>query len=137
MARGALADHLGGGFARYCVDAGWKIPHFEKMLYDNAQLLGVYARAAVQLPEARDRELSRRAAAGIGAWLEREMLLPGGGFASSLDADTVMPDGTHREGATYTFSRTEAGRCCPIAGTSSGRCGTGARPRNPGTRNRN
>ena len=116
MARGALADHVGGGFARYCVDAGWKIPHFEKMLYDNAQLLGVYARAAVQLPEAQDRELSRRAAAGIGAWLEREMLLPGGGFASSLDADTVMPDGTHREGATYTFSRTEAGALVPDRG---------------------
>ncbi len=116
MARGALADHVGGGFARYCVDAGWKIPHFEKMLYDNAQLLGLYARAAVQLPEAQDRELSRRAAAGIGAWLEREMLLPGGGFASSLDADTVMPDGTHREGATYTFSRTEAGALLPDRG---------------------
>ena len=116
MARGALADHVGGGFARYCVDAGWKIPHFEKMLYDNAQLLGVYARAAVQLPEAQDRELARRSAAGIGAWLEREMLLPGGGFASSLDADTVMPDGTHREGATYTFSRTEAGALVPDRG---------------------
>ncbi|MFJ6417842.1 thioredoxin domain-containing protein [Paeniglutamicibacter sp. NPDC091659] len=116
MARGALADHVGGGFARYCVDAGWKIPHFEKMLYDNAQLLGVYARAGVQLPEAQDRELARRSAAGIGAWLEREMLLPGGGFASSLDADTVMPDGIHREGATYTFSRTEAAALVPDRG---------------------
>ncbi|GAA1497318.1 thioredoxin domain-containing protein [Paeniglutamicibacter kerguelensis] len=116
MARGALADHVGGGFARYCVDPGWKIPHFEKMLYDNAQLLGLYARASVQLPEAQDRELSRRAAAGIVAWLEREMLLPGGAFASSLDADTVMPDGTHREGATYTFSRTEAEALLPDRG---------------------
>ncbi|MGL3806294.1 thioredoxin domain-containing protein [Paeniglutamicibacter sp. R2-26] len=116
MARGALADHVGGGFARYCVDAGWKVPHFEKMLYDNAQLLGLYARAAVQLPRAADRELSRRAAAGIAVWLEREMLLSGGGFASSLDADTVLPDGTHSEGATYTFTRAEAEALVPDRG---------------------
>jgi len=115
MARGGLADHVAGGFARYCVDPGWKLPHFEKMLYDNAQLLGLYARAALQLPEAKDRELSRRAASGIRNWLAREMLLPGGAFASSLDADTVMADGTHREGATYTFSRTEARLLVPDA----------------------
>ncbi|WP_181578235.1 thioredoxin domain-containing protein [Arthrobacter sp. AQ5-05] len=107
MARSALADHLGGGFARYCVDPGWKIPHFEKMLYDNAQLLGLYARAAVQLPDPEVAKLCRVSAMGISRWLEARMLLPGGGFASSIDADTVMPDGTHHEGATYVFTRAE------------------------------
>jgi uncharacterized protein YyaL (SSP411 family) len=105
MASSALADHVGGGFARYCVDERWKIPHFEKMLYDNAQLLGLYARAAVQLPDAQTAELCRRAAQGIHRWLRRELLLPGGGFASSLDADTLKPDGSHAEGVTYTFTR--------------------------------
>lgn len=110
IACGALADHVGGGFARYCVDPGWKVPHFEKMLYDNAQLLGIHARAAVQLPDARVAELCRVSAAGIHRWLADEMLLPSGGFASSLDADTVMPDGSHHEGSTYTFTRAEATR---------------------------
>lgn len=110
MACSALADHVGGGFSRYCVDPQWKIPHFEKMLYDNAQLLGLFARAAAQLPNAEAAELCRVSARGIHRWLEEEMELPGGGFASSLDADTVMPDGSHHEGATYTFSRDEAAR---------------------------
>ena len=109
MAIGALADHVEGGFARYCVDPQWKIPHFEKMLYDNAQLLSIYARAAVQSPQAAERELFRRATHGIGNWIKRRMLLPTGGLASSLDADTIMEDGTHHEGATYTFTRREAG----------------------------
>ena len=108
MATGALADHVEGGFARYCVDPQWKIPHFEKMLYDNAQLLSIYARAAVQSPHAAERELFSRAARGIGNWFKQRMLLPTGGLASSLDADTVMEDGTHHEGATYTFTRSEA-----------------------------
>lgn len=108
MATGALADHVEGGFARYCVDPQWKIPHFEKMLYDNAQLLNIYARAAVQSPRAAERELFRRAASRIGSWLKQRMLLPTGGLASSLDADTVMEDGTHHEGATYTFTHSEA-----------------------------
>jgi uncharacterized protein YyaL (SSP411 family) len=117
MACSALADHVGGGFARYCVDPGWKIPHFEKMLYDNAQLLGLYARAAVQLPDADVAELCRVSARGIHKWLEEDMQLPGGGFASSLDADTVMPDGSHHEGATYTFSRGEVARILGEQGT--------------------
>lgn len=108
MATGALADHVEGGFARYCVDPQWKIPHFEKMLYDNAQLLSIYARAAVQSSQAAERELFARAARGIGYWLRQRMLLPTGGLASSLDADTVMEDGSHHEGATYTFTRSEA-----------------------------
>lgn len=95
MARAGLHDHLAGGFFRYCVDAAWEIPHFEKMLYDNAQLLGLYVDAAVRWedPEA------NAAAHGIVAWLQSEMALEGGGFAASLDADTA--DG---EGAFYVWT---------------------------------
>lgn len=89
MARGGIHDHLGGGFSRYAVDERWLVPHFEKMLYDNAQLLGLYA-----LEANRDRDLLMRSAAeGIVAWLEREMLLPEGAFASSLDADSEGVEG--------------------------------------------
>ena len=74
MARGGIHDHLGGGFARYSVDERWLVPHFEKMLYDNAQLLELYALEAGRSGDA----LARAAAEGIVAWLEREMLLPEG-----------------------------------------------------------
>ncbi len=132
MACGALADHVGGGFARYCVDPGWKIPHFEKMLYDNAQLLGIHARAAVQLPEGQIAELCRVSAVGIHQWLADEMLLPSGGFASSLDADTVMPDGSHHEGATYTFTRAEAERILGGPAPDSGLASPGPAQRKAG-----
>jgi len=77
MARGGIHDHLGGGFARYSVDERWLAPHFEKMLYDNAQLLELYAVAARET----GRPLFRSAAEGIVAWLEREMVTPEGAFA--------------------------------------------------------
>ena len=92
MARHGLNDHLAGGFFRYCVDQAWEIPHFEKMLSDNAQLLGLYARAAVCW----QRDDFRRACERTAGWLYDEMALDGGGFAASLDADN--PDG---EGAFY------------------------------------
>lgn len=89
MARGGIHDHLGGGFARYAVDERWLVPHFEKMLYDNAQLLPLYALEAVRTGE----PLLLEAAEGIVGWLERDMLLPEGAFAASLDADSEGEEG--------------------------------------------
>lgn len=96
MAGSGMYDQIGGGFARYAVDRGWVVPHFEKMLYDNAQLLGVYAR--------RDNETSRRVARETADFLLRELLTAEGGFASALDADSLTPDGHSEEGAFYVWT---------------------------------
>lgn len=89
MALGGIHDHLGGGFARYSVDAQWLVPHFEKMLYDNAQLLELYAVAAAET----GRPLFAAAAEGIVTWLLREMTTSDGAFAASLDADSEGEEG--------------------------------------------
>ncbi len=85
MARGGLYDQLGGGFARYSVDASWVVPHFEKMLYDNAQLLGLYARVGGPLCDRIARETAD--------FMLRELGTAEGGLASALDADSEGVEG--------------------------------------------
>src|SRR5579875_591402 len=117
MAQRGLQDHLGGGFFRYCVDEKWTIPHFEKMLYDNAQLLPLYARVAAtprvaaqggdphgaaDAAAGHERAVAAQAAHGIAAWLAREMTAPGGAFYSAVGADSEG-----EEGRFYVWTREE------------------------------
>ncbi len=100
MARGGIYDQLGGGFARYSVDRDWVVPHFEKMLYDNALLCRVYA----HLWRATGSELARRVALETADFMVRELRTPEGGFASALDADSDDGTGRHVEGAYYVWT---------------------------------
>jgi uncharacterized protein len=98
MARGGMFDQLAGGFARYSVDATWTVPHFEKMLYDNAQLLRVYA----HLARLTGSEPAARVTDMTAAFLLRDLRTRDGGFASALDADAAGEEGT-----TYVWSPAE------------------------------
>ncbi len=89
MSDGGIYDHLGGGYARYATDPIWLVPHFEKMLYDNAQLIDLLTSA---WQETRNPLFAARIAETIG-WLVREMRLEGGGFAGTLDADSAGEEG--------------------------------------------
>lgn len=100
MARGGIYDQLGGGFARYSVDRDWVVPHFEKMLYDNALLCRVYA----HLWRATGSELARRVALETADFMVRELRTVEGGFASALDADSDDGSGRQVEGAYYVWT---------------------------------
>lgn len=100
MARGGIYDQLGGGFARYSVDREWVVPHFEKMLYDNALLCRTYAR----LWRATGSDLARRVALETADFMVRELRTAEGGFASALDADSDDGSGKHVEGAYYAWT---------------------------------
>jgi uncharacterized protein YyaL (SSP411 family) len=101
LADGGIYDHLGGGFHRYSTDSTWLIPHFEKMLYDNALLARVYTEAYVTFKE----DAYRAVAEDILAYMERELRTPNGGFYATQDADT---DGD--EGAYYVWSKADLDR---------------------------
>ncbi|MGC9438676.1 thioredoxin domain-containing protein [Streptomyces sp. WG5] len=100
MARGGIYDQLGGGFARYSVDREWVVPHFEKMLYDNALLCRVYA----HLWRSTGSDLARRVALETADFMVRELRTAEGGFASALDADSDDGMGKHVEGAYYVWT---------------------------------
>ncbi|MFI8288999.1 thioredoxin domain-containing protein [Streptomyces sp. ms191] len=100
MARGGIYDQLGGGFARYAVDRDWVVPHFEKMLYDNALLCRVYA----HLWRITGSDLARRVALETADFMVRELRTSEGGFASALDADSDDGTGRHVEGAYYVWT---------------------------------
>lgn len=106
MARGGIYDQVGGGFHRYAVDAGWVVPHFEKMLYDNGLLLGTYVRGwrrTADHDEAK-RALFERAAYGIVDFLVRELRTEDGAFMAGLDADSCDIRGAVHEGIFYLWN---------------------------------
>ncbi len=103
MAYGGLYDHVGGGFARYSTDEKWHIPHFEKMLYDNAQLVSLYSKAYLVTKN----PLYKEVVAKTLDFISREMTNEQGGFYSSLDADSNNEAGKLEEGAFYVFTKKE------------------------------
>jgi uncharacterized protein len=103
MAAGGMHDHVGGGFHRYSTDAKWLVPHFEKMLYDNALLALAYLEA-YQISR---RESFARVARNIFHYVARDMTSPEGGFYSATDADSINPRGHREEGWFFTWTPSE------------------------------
>jgi uncharacterized protein YyaL (SSP411 family) len=119
MALGGMRDHVGGGFHRYSVDAEWRVPHFEKMLYDQAQLVLAYLEAAQALGQGSGQatgEFFAAVAEDTLTYVARDLRDEAGGFFSAQDADSVPPDGAQggaggarKEGAFYVWSDAEIG----------------------------
>src|SRR5690554_1250696 len=103
MAYGGLYDQIGGGFARYSTDEKWHVPHFEKMLYDNAQLVSLYSNAYSVTQNSLYKDVVEETL----GFIKREMTHPDGGFYSSLDADSKDSEGKLEEGAFYVFTSEE------------------------------
>ena len=105
MAAGGIHDHVGGGFHRYCVDDGWFVPHFEKMLYDQAQIAVNYIDSHLATNDERFAWVAR----GIFDYVQRDLTHPDGGFYSAEDADSILAHGgkSHAEGAFYVWSQDE------------------------------
>lgn len=103
MAYGGVYDHVGGGFARYSTDMKWHIPHFEKMLYDNAQLVSLYSDAYLVNPDPLYKEVVNESL----QYVANEMTHQNGAFYSSLDADSKTPDGELEEGTYYVYTEQE------------------------------
>jgi uncharacterized protein len=103
MANGGIYDQLGGGFCRYSVDARWNIPHFEKMLYDNGQLLFLYVDGWQISKNPHYQQVITETI----TWLTREMCDSQGAFYSSLDADSIDENGHSEEGAFYVWQPAE------------------------------
>lgn len=103
MAYGGIYDQIGGGFSRYSVDAKWHVPHFEKMLYDNGQLVSLYAEAY----QATKNELYKKTVYQTLEFIERELTTQEGAFYSSLDADSINEEGKLEEGAFYVWTQNE------------------------------
>lgn len=103
IAYGGVYDHVGGGFARYSTDLRWHVPHFEKMLYDNAQLVSLYSQAY----QTTKKPLYKEVVLETLEFVKREMTNPEGAFFSSLDADSPTNEGDLEEGAYYVFNKNE------------------------------
>ena len=103
MAYGGVYDHIGGGFARYSTDIKWHVPHFEKMLYDNAQLVSLYSHAY----SITNKPLYKKVVTETLEYIAREMTNNEGAFYSSLDADSELENGELEEGAYYVYTKDE------------------------------
>ncbi len=96
-------DQIGGGFSRYSVDTKWHVPHFEKMLYDNGQLVSLYADAYLMTKNELYKDIVRETL----DYVKNEMTIDNGAFYSALDADSKTPEGELEEGAFYVWTKQE------------------------------